>query len=164
MDNTVNETQGVGAAAPTEGTQGAVPTKGASKKDSNYFSVVYLTLLDAMTIRQDTVLNQSKSIEQNAQEQDSLNKANSEIKFSVLPPSAKQSTINRVQDQNEVYAQERQNIQNKLITARQSAQVQMTEAGTNVQILQQDASMNSGIINELGQVYTVIDQISQPSQ
>ncbi len=145
-----------GAAAPSSGD----PSTGDSQK-MNYYSIIFLLLVSAMTIRQGTVLTESKQISDNASAQNQLNKANAAIRFSQLPPNANTSAINRVQDQNEQYSAERENLQNSLITLRQTAQVMMTQASTNVNILQQDASEDSGWLQTLNTIFQVIDQITQ---
>lgn len=127
----------------------------------SYFAIIFYLLLSSMTIRQNTVITQSKEISTNASIQNRLNKQNADIKFSILKPGAKTATINRVQDENEQYAALRENIQNSLITARQNAQVMMTQASTNVNVLQQDASENSGWLKTLNTIFQVIVQMTQ---
>jgi hypothetical protein len=126
-----------------------------------YFTVLFYLLLSSMTIRQSTVMTQSKQICANASIQDRLNKMNADIKFSILPENAKTEDINRVQEENQQYAALRQNIQNMLITARQNAQVMMTQTSTNVNILQQDASENAGWLQTLNTIFEVIDEMTQ---
>ena len=127
----------------------------------NYYAVLFYLLLSSMTIRQSTVLIESKQISENASAQNQLNKENADIRFSILPSNAKTNTINKVQDQNEQYAAIRENIQNSLITARQVAQVTMTQASTNVNILQQDASEDSGWLQTLNTIFQVVDEMTQ---
>jgi hypothetical protein len=126
----------------------------------NYFTVLFYLLLSAMQVRQSTVMTQSKNIEMNASIQNQLNNENASIKFSILTPNANNAEINAVQTKNQQYAALRENIQNSLITARQSAEVLMTQTSTNVNILQQDASENSGWLQTLSTIFQVIDEIS----
>jgi len=150
----------IAAAAAAAKAKGSDKGKGGSPK-SNYFMVVFLILVESMTIRQTTVLTQSKVIAANSSAQNALNKANANIKFSILPPNAGNATINRVQDENEQYAAMREDIQNSLITCRQDAQVDMTQTTTNVNILEQDASENSGMLKTVNTIFQVIDEITQ---
>lgn len=132
--------------------------KGAPKAD--YFSMLFYLLLQAMNIRQGTIVTQSKQIGDNANAQNEMNKANGNIHFSILPPNATENQIDQVQEANQEYAAERQNIQNMLITARQNAQVMMTQTTTNVNILEQDASQDSGWLKTLNTIFQVIDEMS----
>lgn len=135
---------------------------GVQKKlPKNYFALLFLLLLEAMTVRQNTILTQSKMIAANSHAQNLLNKANGEIKFSSIHYGATQATINRIQDRNQQYAADRQNLQNNLITLRQTGQVEMTGASTDVNILEQDASENSGWIKTLSTIFSVIDEMTQ---
>ena len=127
----------------------------------SYFAVLFFLLMQAMEVRQGSVLTQSKVLQANSQAQNELNKENGNIKFSILPPNAKNPTINRVQEENQDKASERENIQNNLITCRQTAQVEMTQASTNVDILQQDASENSGWLKMLNTIFQVIDELTK---
>lgn len=153
--------------APTEALLNLKGTKEVGKHFNpfspkfSYFAVLFYLLMSAMSIRQNTVITQSKEISSNASIQNRLNKENEAIKFSILPSKAKTATINRVQDENEQYAAVREDIQNSLITARQNAQVMMTQTSTNVNILQQDASENSGWLKTLNTIFKVIDQMTQ---
>lgn len=127
----------------------------------NYYAVIFYLLLSSMQTRQDTVLTEAKQISQNASAQNKLNNYNAGIKFSILPSDAKTGTINKVQDQNEQYAAQRADLQNSLITARQLAEVMMTQASTNVNLLQQDASEDTGWLQTLNTVFQVIDEMTQ---
>jgi hypothetical protein len=127
----------------------------------SYFALLFYLLLDSMSIRKDTVATQSKEISANSATQSKLNDANAEIKFSILPEGAKQDEIQRVSDENTRYAALREDIQNSLITARQKGQVMMTQTSTNVNILQQDASMDSGWLKALNTIFEVLDEITK---
>lgn len=164
----VQEREAAGSVAnPAAAAAGAASKSHASGNDGgnisqfSYFAILFYLLLEAMEVRQSTVMSQSKMIAANAAAQNRLNKENANIKFSILPYNAKTATINRVQDENQEYAAQRENIQNSLITLRQNAQVQMTQASTNVNILEQDASENSGWLKMLATIFKVIDQITQ---
>lgn len=140
-------------------------TEGSSSKDKgtpkvDYFAMLFYLLLQAMNVRQGTIVTQSKQIGDNANAQNEMNKANGNIHFSILPPNATENQIDQVQEANQEYAAERQNIQNMLITARQNAQVMMTQTTTNVNILEQDASQDSGWLKTLNTVFQVIDEMS----
>lgn len=131
------------------------------KLPKDYFALLFFLLLDAMTVRQNTILTQSKMITANSNAQNLLNKQNGDIKFSSIKYGATQATINRIQDRNQQYANDRQNLQNNLITLRQTGQVEMTGASTDVNILEQDASENSGWLKTLGTLFSVIDEMNQ---
>lgn len=133
---------------------GPDPSKG------DVFAYLFFVLLEAMSVRQDTVITQSEEIKQNAAMQNKLNQANGDINFSILPEGAKTATINRYQAINEQKSAMREDIQNQLITARQNAQVMMTQTSTNVNILQQDASEDSGWLQTLNTIFQVIDQMT----
>lgn len=150
------------AAAHTQKTtqsQGSAQSSGGASK-KNYFMVVFIVLLEAMQVRQGTVLTQSKEVTANAAAQNKLNKENGQIKYAILPPGADNATINRVQEENQQYAAMREDIQNELITTRQNGQVEMTQTSTNVNILQQDTSENSKWIKALNTIFNVINQMS----
>lgn len=134
------------------------------KNKGDLYAILFYLLLDAMVIRQNTVLTQSKGITLNAAIQDKLNKAMGKISFVILKSGAKQATIDAVQEENEQLENHREDLQNDLITTRQNGQVIMTQTSTNVNILEQDASMNSGVLNILNTIFKVIDQISPNSQ
>jgi|GEM_PF-4030913 hypothetical protein len=129
-------------------------------KDFNYFAVLFYLLLSSMTIREGTVVTQAKQISENAALQEYLNKKNGDINFSILPPDAKTVTIDRIQQINQQKAAMRQVLQNALIIQRQNGQVMMTQASTNVNIMQQDASENSGWLQTLNTIFQVIDQMN----
>lgn len=132
----------------------------AKRKAISYILLFFL-LLESMQIRQDTLVTGADQIEQNALMQDKLNKDNADIHFAILPPNATKDQINQVQEENEEYAAEREDIQNQEITTRQNAEVLMTQASTNVDILQQDASENSGWLKLLQTIFQVIDEITK---
>lgn len=137
------------------------PLESLNPKKADFFAVLFFLLLTAMTIRQSTVLTESKQITANAAIQNKLNDRNAKITFAMLPPNAKTATINAVQDENERYAALREDIQNSLITARQNAEVMMTQASTNVNLLQQNSSEDSGWLETLNTIYKVLVQMTQ---
>ena len=139
------------------------PFDGKDPKKMNYFTLLFYLLLSAMQVRQSTVMTESKEIDLNASLQNFLNDENAAVKFSILPTGAGNPTINKYQTKNQEYAALRENFQNSLITARQNAEVMMTQTSTNVNILQQDASENSGWLQTLSTIFQVIDEITQRS-
>jgi hypothetical protein len=124
------------------------------------YAALFLLLLTSMSIRHDTLVTQAKQIETNAAMQNELNIENGNIRFSLLPPQATQNQINAVQDANEEHAAQRQNLQNALITLRQTAQVTMTQASTNVNIMQQDASENTAWLQTLNTIFELLNQMT----
>jgi len=157
----VTEIQGKKAAEAAAAKAKAAAGTQAKLPEGDLYAVLFLLLLNAMEVRQSTVLTQSKMIEANSQAQERLNRENGEIKFSIIPKGAKTPTINRVQTENEEYAAIRENIQNELITTRQKGQVEMTEASTNVNILEQDSSENSAWLKTLNIIFKGLDQMTQ---
>lgn len=122
----------------------------------NFYAIIFFLFLDAMVIRQDTVMTQAKQLEANAKIQNNLNNRNAQISFEMLPPGAKTPTINAVQIANQRYAAMREDIQNCLITARQYGQVLMTQTSTLVDMLQQDAAEDSSWLSMLYTISQVI--------
>ena len=106
-------------------------------------------------------MTESEVIKNNAAEQNKLNKENAAIKFAILPPGADTNKINEVTEENEEFAAMREDIQNDLITCRQTAQVEMTQTTTNVDILEQDASENTGWLKTLNTIFKVIDEMNK---
>jgi len=129
--------------------------------EGTYFVVLFALLLSAMQVRQSTVLTESKEIELNASLQNALNKENASIKFSIAPANATTGQRNQIETTNQQRAALREDIQNSLITARQIAQVMMTQTSTNVDILQQDASENSGLLQTLNIIFKIINEIGK---
>lgn len=129
--------------------------------NGNFYAIIFSLLLNAMSIRQDTVMNQAKQITANASIQNLLNARNGKITFAILPPNATQAEINRVQDLNQQYSALREDIQNSLITARQNAQVLMTQAETNVNLLQTNATEDTGVIQNQNDSAKAILQMNQ---
>ncbi len=127
----------------------------------NYFSVLFILLLSAMSNREETVYTASKEISANATAQNRLNALNAAIRYVTLPPNATQGEIDRVQDQNQQITAIRSDIQNALLTTRQTGQVMMTQASTNVDILQQDASQTSGLLDTMKTILQEIADITQ---
>lgn len=149
-----------GAKAPQAGVAGAgFPDLG--KKHFSYFAILFYLLLEAMSVRQNTVLSESKELGENTSIQNKLNKEDQAIKFAFVPSNATSAEINQVQEENEQYAAAREDIQNNLITARQVAQVTMTRTSTNVNILQQDASENSGWLKTLNNMFRGIIEMTK---
>lgn len=161
-EQAVNQSQSVTEAASTAGSY-SEPSDSFDPKDLNYFSAIFYVLLTSMQIRQTTVITESKDLCNNASQQNVLNDQNANVQFSILPTGAKTATINRVQTENQQYAALRENFQNMLITSRQNAQVTMTQTSTNVNILQEDASEDSGYLQTLNTVFQVIDEMTQRS-
>lgn len=143
---------------PSGGTE--LDVKAKNKKAECYALLFYL-LLQSMQIRQSTLITGSQLIEINADEQNKLNTDMAQIKFAILPPNATQDQINQVQEENQEYAAMRENYQDQEITTRQGAEVMMTQASTNVDLLEQDASENSGWLKLLNTIFQVIDEITQ---
>jgi hypothetical protein len=131
------------------------------KEKIDIFMILFLALLEAMQKRQDTVVIQSKEIKLNADMQQKLNDLDSAIKFSIIPSKATTAEIDHVQEVNQQYAAMRQNIENELLTIRQTAQVTMTQATTNIDMLQQDTDEDSAWLKVVMTVFTVINEMNK---
>jgi len=125
-------------------------------KKMNIYMFLFITLLSAMNVKQGTVVNESKMLTLNASIQGKLNKDVANVTFAILPTGAKTVTIDQVQEENEDRSALRADISNNLLTERQNAQVMMTQASTDVSLLQQDASEDEGWISNLNKIYQVI--------
>ena len=68
---------------------------------------IYQLLLQAIEIRQQTVLTQSQQLNDNTNIQQQLNQETNQIKFAVVNAGAKEDEITRVQNQNQNYAAQR---------------------------------------------------------
>lgn len=162
MSNQVNTPE---TTAPASQAQEAAQPKHslkASDGSGDLYAYLFFLILDAASLRQQTVFIQAKAIESNASAQAADNKLDKSLQFKSIPVGAKTSTINRIQNQNQGIAAQRENIQNCLITLRQQSQVMMTQTSTNVNTLQQDTSMDSGWLSTMQSIYQAINQISQP--
>lgn len=144
-----------------QGTPQVGPSKANNPDTGALFAVVFMLCLEAVSARQGVVLTQSKRLECNVSAQNKENRRLGHIPFSQVPDGAKTATINRVQDNNEHYSQVRQDIQNNLITLRQSSQVLMTQTSTNVNVLEQDASMLSYEIKCQNNIVMALNQMTQ---
>lgn len=145
----------------------ALPSSGsenAKTPPASFFAMIFLLLVDSMQIKQETVMTQAKEINSNANIQNQLNAQNAQIHFEILPPNATPGQISQVQEANQEFSAERENIQSCLITARQGGQVLMTQTSTNVNLLQQDSSEDSGWLQTLNTIFSVIDQMSPGSR
>ncbi|MCB1180602.1 MAG: DUF720 domain-containing protein [Chlamydiia bacterium] len=149
--------------APNASSTAQGANSGHSLASGEIFLFVFELLINSMEIRQNTVVTMAGQLQTNAAIQKKLNAENAAISFAQVPdgPNVGQATINRIQDENEEKTKDRQDIQNELITERQSAQVQMTNTNTNVNFAEQDASEDTGWLKTLNTVFKVIDQITQ---
>jgi hypothetical protein len=121
-----------------------------------YQAVLLYLSLNFMQTQQQTVVIESKDLQANAAIQDKLNKANSAVPISMLPPHAGQPTINRNQEQNQLYEQIRSDITSNLLTARQAGQMKMTQTSTDVQLMQQTTSQTTAILQNMKDVFQSI--------
>jgi hypothetical protein len=125
------------------------------------FAYVFFILLSAMSIRQNTVTYFAKELQANADVQEKENAKDADIQIIQIPTgNPGQATINRIQNENKQLNKIREDIQNKLITLRQAAQVQMTETNTQVNMVQQNATEDSAWLRTLENIFEVIVQIT----
>ena len=123
---------------------------------------IYSLLLEAVEIRQQTVLTQSQQLNDNTNIQQELNQETNRIKYAVVGAGAKEDEITRVQNQNQNYSAQRSNIQDQLVTARQNGQIILSHASTNINIMQQIAQQNSSFIKTLNSVGSTVNQLNKP--
>ncbi|AAC68446.1 DUF720 domain-containing protein [Chlamydia trachomatis] len=123
---------------------------------------IYSLLLEAVEIRQETILTQSKQLNDNTNIQQQLNQETNQIKYAVVGSGAKEDEITRVQNQNQNYSAQRSNIQDQLVTARQNGQIILSHASTNINIMQQIAQQNSSFIKTLNSVGSTVNQLNKP--
>jgi len=144
-------------AGASEASSGAKSQPSASKAE--LFSLIYFLLLEAMNVRQASVMVQSKNLSINGSIQNKKNQSAESHGFKSIPNGAKTNTIDSIEDYNQAIAAIRSNIQNELITLRQNSQVLMTQTNTNVNQLEQDGTMNSGWLKTLQSLFQEIDQM-----
>ncbi|UFP06657.1 DUF720 domain-containing protein [Chlamydia pecorum] len=123
---------------------------------------IYQLLLQAIEIRQQTVLTQSQQLNDNTNVQQQLNQETNQIKFAVVNAGAKEDEITRVQNQNQNYAAQRSNIQDELVTTRQNGQVVLSHASTNINIIQQLASQDSTFLKTMNSIGSTVNQLNKP--
>lgn len=123
---------------------------------------IYQLLLQAIEIRQQTVLTQSQQLNNNTNIQQQLNQETNQIKFAVVNAGAKEDEITRVQNQNQNYAAQRSNIQDELVTTRQNGQVVLSHASTNINIIQQLASQDSTFLKTMNSIGSTVNQLNKP--
>ncbi|WP_213357516.1 DUF720 domain-containing protein [Chlamydiifrater phoenicopteri] len=123
---------------------------------------IYELLLEAITIRQQTVLTQSTQLNDNTNIQQQLNQETNQIKFAVVNSGAKESEITSVQNQNQNYSAQRSNIQDQLVTCRQNGQIILSHASTNINIIQQLASQDSSFLKTTNSIGSVVNQLNKP--
>ncbi|EPP34714.1 hypothetical protein CP10139811_0470 [Chlamydia ibidis] len=123
---------------------------------------IYKLLLQAIEIRQQTVLTQSQQLNDNTNIQQQLNQETNQIKFAVVSSGAKEDEITRVQNQNQNYSAQRSNIQDELVTARQNGQIILSHASTNINIIQQLASQDSTFLKTTNTIGSTVNQLNKP--
>lgn len=123
---------------------------------------IYSLLLQAIEIRQQTVLTQSKQLNDNTNIQQQLNQETNQIKFAVVNAGAKEDEITRVQNQNQNYSAQRSNIQDELVTTRQNGQIILSHASTNINIIQQLATQNSTFLKTTSALGSTVNQLNKP--
>ncbi len=134
------------------------PAAPAPRKE--VYNLLFILLLDAMTVRQQTVEFEAASLSLNASLQDQKNQEAGDLKMEQIPAGATVAQIDAIQNYNQGIAAARENIQDELITLRQKSQVLMTQTNTDVNALEQDASMDSGWLRTLYGIFQVINQMS----
>lgn len=123
---------------------------------------VFSLLIDSIKIRQNTILIQSEQLNENTNIQQQLNQETNAIKFAIVSSDAKQAEITKIQNINQNYSAERNNLQDLLITARQNGQIILTNTSTNINIMQQLAAKDSSFLKILNNIGSVVNGMSQP--
>ncbi|WP_100934135.1 DUF720 domain-containing protein [Candidatus Chlamydia corallus] len=123
---------------------------------------IYELLLQAIEIRQQTVLTQSQQLNDNTNIQQQLNQETNQIKYAIVSAGAKEDEITRVQNQNQNYSAQRSNIQDELVTTRQNGQIILSHASTNINIIQQLASQDSSFIKTTNSIGSTVNQMNKP--
>ncbi len=123
---------------------------------------VFNLLLDAIRIRQETILIQSEQLNDNTNIQQQLNQESNQIKFAVVSAGAKEAEITQVQNQNQNYSAQRSNIQDELVTARQNGQIILSNASTNINIMQQLASQDSAFLKTTSAIGSTVNDLNKP--
>lgn len=149
------------APAPTP----ATPTQDANNnsnvpKDVSVFALLFYLLLDSMDTRSDTVSINSRQLSSNADVQKMLNERDEQLQYPILPKDATQVDMQRYQEMYQQITAQHTNIQAQMITARQDAQEKLTDASSNVNMMQQDASEDSAYLKTLNAVFDVIVNIT----
>ncbi len=131
--------------------------------NKNLIAVVFLLVLQAMNVKQQTVWQQAKALDVNASAQNALNAQDENIHFSLLPSNAKTNTIDQVQAKNQQYAAQRANTQNYLISLRQNAQVLATQTSVNVNGTEQDTTLDGALLHDILSISQAINKLSPGS-
>ncbi|MBF5050433.1 Uncharacterized protein CLAVI_000035 [Candidatus Clavichlamydia salmonicola] len=152
-------------AATTTATPTATSTTAKTNK-TDFSSLIYASfflLLSAINLRQSTIHILSQELSSNTTLQQSLNTQTSSISFAVTPDGATQTQITQIQNQNQNYSAQRANIQNLLITTRQTGQTVLANTSTSINLLQQLAAQDSAFLTSLSAISKSVNTMNQPS-
>lgn len=97
-------------------------------------------IIECLTLHQKSLVILADQLQNNADTQMFWNDANKRIHYAEVPANASNAEIEKVQDENRNFDAERQNIENLLITLRQTAHVAMTDASAETNAVQQAAA------------------------
>lgn len=126
------------------------------------FLYLCAVLSESTFITEVNVKERSTILSFNADAQSQLNAENSAIQFEIAPPGANNQEITRVQQINNQRAAVRSDIQNELVTCRQTGQVEMTGASTTINCLEQQSAQFSGWLKTLNGVCDTINAMGRP--
>ncbi|MFN0065017.1 MAG: DUF720 domain-containing protein [Chlamydiales bacterium] len=134
----------------------------AGKKESNanIYAAIFILFMESLTTRQTGLTVLAKELEENANIQQRYNDEDAKIRYTVCPVGANTATLNRVQNENANYDAMRENIQNYLITARQTGHVMMTEASSDTNTVEQISSEASFLLQSYVSMSDEINKIS----
>lgn len=123
---------------------------------------IYNLLLEAIDVRQETIMIQSQQLNDNTEIQQSLNDETNKIKYAVVSSGASEAEITQVQNENQNYSAQRSNIQDQLVTARQNGQITLSNASTNINIMQQLASQDSAFLKTTNAIGSTVNELNKP--
>lgn len=136
--------------APSRGVKGpsaaTAPVDHGDKTQYTSLGSLMALMIEGLIVHQQSLKLLAKNLSDNASVQMFWNNANKRIHYSVVPVGASQATIAHIQNDNSNYDAERQNIEDLLITLRQTAHVSMTDASAETNAVQQQSAQLSFLL------------------
>ncbi len=137
-----------------------IHTKGGAQ-EKDYFAAVFAVLLTAITRRITTINFQANGVKENADAQDALNQKNANIPYTNIPAGTSQDNMNKIMAANQQQTENRENIQNELVTCRQKGQIEMTQTSTNVNLMEQNTSEDSNWLHIESSIVAAVNQMNR---
>jgi hypothetical protein len=132
-----------------------------NSKHLTEIAVVIYLFLDGLATKEGVVQTEAKEMDSNADMMNDLNHQAEAIHFSMIPPDASNALINEIEQKNQQYAAERQDIDMAQVIVKQVNTVLMDRANANIDLLQQNASMTSGTLGNENTIFKVINEIGK---